>query len=332
MAKDSTELQQPVWTLNPQGDTRRVGVELEMNGVTIDELAQIAADFLDADIEVVSRYERALQGDPAGEWLVELDSRLIKKLGREQRTKGTLAGDLGDSAEEALSWLAEGLVPLELVSPPLPLDRLDEVERLIKLLHKTGVKGTSDSLLNAFGMQFNPEIPSTDPTILTAYLKAFLCLYEWLYERADIDVSRQVTNYIDPFGKDYARKVVDPDYWPDTESLIEDYLTFNPTRNRALDCLPLFLHLDKERVRAVTQDPLIKPRPAFHYRLPDCEIHLPNWGLHKPWNYWIQVEKLAADSDRLKACCTAYCKFLDSPLERWFGDWEKEIKTQWLDL
>lgn len=331
MAHNSSELQQPVWTRNPEGDPRRVGVELEMNGLTIDQLAQIVAEFLNLDIAVISRFERALKGDPAGDWLVELDSQLIKKLGREEREKGTIAGDLGDSAEDALSWLAEGLVPLELVSPPLPLNRLPEIDQVIKVLHDAGAKGTSDRLLNAFGMQFNPEIPSTDSRVLCAYLKAFLCLYDWLYERAAINVSRQVTNYIDSFGKDYARTVVNPDYWPETSDLIDDYLEFNPTRNRALDCLPLFLHLDEQRVRAVTGDPLIKARPAFHYRLPDCEIHLPDWGLHASWNDWIQVEKLAADEVRLEACCKAYCKFLHSTIERWFGDWSKEVKKQWLD-
>jgi hypothetical protein len=63
--------------------------------------------------------------------------------------------------------------------------------------------------------------------------------------------------------------------------------------------LPLFLHLDEERVRAVTDVPLIKARPPFHYRLPDCEIHLPGWGLHVAWNDWLEVEALAADRERL---------------------------------
>jgi hypothetical protein len=33
---------------------------------------------------------------------------------------------------------------------------------------------------------------------------------------------------------------------PDLDTLIDDYLEYNPTRNRALDFLPLFLHLDED--------------------------------------------------------------------------------------
>lgn len=330
MARTTTELQQPTWRTNPEGELRRVGVELEMNGLTIDGLAGMVADFLGGSVVAEGRYERRLAGDPAGPWKVELDFSLLKRLGREQREKDTLAGELGDSAEEVLKWLAETLVPLELVSPPLPLSRLHEVEQLIERLRRAGAKGTSDRVLNAFGMQFNPEIPSVEPEVLSAYLKAFLCLYDWLYEHAAINVSRQVTNYIDPCPKDYIRKVVDPDYWPNRDQLIDDYLRDNPTRNRALDWLPLFLELDEPRVRRVADDPLIKPRPALHYRLPDCDIHLPNWGLHRAWNDWIQVEWLAADTHKLQACCRAYSEFLNQPFERWFGDWTAELENRWL--
>ncbi|MDQ2075935.1 amidoligase family protein [Marinimicrobium sp. ABcell2] len=330
MTGESSPLQMPPWQHTIDGDWRRVGVELEMTGLTIDQLAEIVAGYIGGRVDTKGRYERALKGDPAGDWVVELDFDLLKRLGRETRDKSTFAGELGDSAEEVLKWLAETLVPLELVSPPLPLNRLGEIEKIIGMLRSAGAKGTSDRLVNAFGMQFNPEVPSTNPDVLTAYVKAYACLYDWLFLRADINVSRQVTNYVDAYPVDYVRKVVAPDYWPDLSTLIDDYLLDNPTRNRALDLLPLFLHLDQGRVRKVVTDPLVKARPTFHYRLPDCEIHLPQWGLYQAWNDWVQVERLAADRDRLEACCQAYTKYLNQPLERWFGDWSKELEGQWL--
>jgi hypothetical protein len=330
MERDRTPLEQPPWTANADQGPRRVGVELEMTGLGIDELARLVAERLGASVESRGRYERALTGDAAGDWVVELDFDLLKRLGREEREAGTLAGDLGQSAEDALAWVAESLVPLELVSPPLPLDRLGEVEGLIAVLRQAGAKGTSDRLINAFGMQLNPEIPSTDPKVLIALLKAFLCLYEWLQTRADIDLARRATSYVDPFPGDFVRKVIAPDYWPEMADLIDDYLADNPTRNRALDLLPLFLHLDEARVRRVTDDPLIKSRPALHYRLPDCDIHLPDWGLAQAWNDWVEVERLAADGERLRGCCKAYARFLDRPLERLLGDWKAELERVWL--
>ena len=215
------------------------------------------------------------------------------QLGREERDPATISGGVGQSAEDALKWLAVSLVPLEVVSPPLPLARLGEVEDLIAKLRTAGARGTADRLVNAFGMQLKVEIPRADADTLLAYLQVFLCLYDWLLMRADIDLSRRMTSYVDPFPRDYVLRVVDSDYRPELAGLMDDYLAASPTRNRALDLLPLFLHLDKARVRRVTGDPRIKARPAFHYRLPDCEIDQPGWGLHSAWNDWIEVERIA---------------------------------------
>jgi hypothetical protein len=326
----TTELKSPPWLENAEGQARRVGVELEMSGLKLDALAEQVAGFFGLDIAERGRYERVLHGDPAGDWVVELDYDLLKRLGRQERTDATLADELGRSAEEALAWAAEALVPVELVGPPLPIRRLGEVEALIVQLRAAGAKGTSDALVNAFGLQFNPEVPNTGAHVITACLKAFLCLSDWLAARADIDLTRRVTSYVDPFPLDYVRRVIAPDYWPELATLIDDYLADNPTRNRMLDLLPLFLFLDEERVRRVTQDALIKARPTFHYRLPDCEIHRPDWGLYLAWNDWVEVERLAADETRLNACCAAYRAHLDRPLDRWLGDWAAILEAEWI--
>lgn len=324
-------IKQPPWLKNAEGQTRRVGVELEISGLELDALAGCVAEFLGLKVETAGRYERLLKGDVAGDWTVELDFDLLKKLGREPRLADIPVVDLSRTAEELLAWAAELLVPLEIISPPLPLTRLDEVEALIERLRDAGAKGTSDSVINAFGMQFNPELPSYEPKLITAALKAFLCLYDWLFERADIDLSRRVTSYVNPFPAGYVEKVIAADYRPDLAALIDDYLAYNPTRNRALDMLPLFMFLDEKRVRAKADDVLIKARPTFHYRLPDCDIHKPEWGLYVAWNDWVEVERLAADDQRLEACCAAYLEYLDDPLQRLFGNWAATVEREWLD-
>ncbi len=313
-----------------EGAERRVGVELEMIGLSLEEISEAVARHLDLEISEDGRYERILSGDPAGDWVVELDFSLLQRLGREKRDARELLDELRNSAEDILKRLADPVVPLEVVSPPLPMSRLHEVEGLIDVLRQAGARGTSDGLSYAFGMQFNPEIPDAEPATLRGYLQAFLCLYPWMYKRADINLTRRLTTYIDPFPIDYVRKVIAADYAPGLDGLIDDYLQHNPTRNRALDFLPLFLHLDEARVRAVTDDPLIKPRPALHYRLPDCEIHLPEWGFHLAWHDWLEVEALAEDTERLAACCAAYSEFLDQPLKRWLGHWEEQVEARWL--
>ncbi|MFT6465321.1 amidoligase family protein [Halopseudomonas sp.] len=313
-----------------KGDLRRVGVELEMNGLTLDSLAQLAAQFLGCEVEQTSRYERTLTGDAAGPWIVELDFRLLKKLGREKRQKDDFGDDLKTSAEEMLKWLTDNLVPHELVSPPLPLNRLHEVDALIEHLRHAGAKGTGDRMTNAFGMQFNPEVPDTEAETICAYLKAFICLYDWLLQRANINMTRRLTSYVDPFPSVYVRQVINQAYWPEMPQLISDYLRDNPTRNRALDMLPLFKHIDEARVLSVTGDALIKSRPTFHYRLPDCLIDQPGWGLHLAWTDWLEVERLAGDRPRLDACCDAYRQHLDSGLSRLLTDWAEQVDKNWL--
>ena len=330
MGPATTQLQSPPWLNNHLGEARQVGVEIEMTGLSLDQLAELVQQQLGGQLTSKGRYERQLEDTHGQAWVVELDFHLLKQLGREERPSATLTGELGKTAEEALAWLAENLVPLELVSPPLSLERLTQVEDLIQALHQAGAKGSSDRWVNAFGLQLNPEIPSAQPEMLVRFLQAFLCLYDWLHERARIDLSRQVTSYINPFPPRYVKHVLAADYRPDLAHLIDDYLADNPTRNRALDCLPLFKHLDPERVARTTDDPLIKARPTFHYRLPSSELQDPHWGLHSAWNDWIEVERLAADPERLNACCQAYLAYLNKPLDRLLGKWSTQVEQQWL--
>jgi hypothetical protein len=320
----------PPWQKTSEGQLRRVGVELEMNGLELDEIARLAAEFLGCTVETTSRYERSLRGDPAGEWIVELDFALLKKMGREERIASDLGDEIRGSAEDVIKWFANGLVPHELVSPPLPLNRLGEVDELIAYLREAGAKGTGDRATNAFGMQFNPEVPACKANIISAYLKAFLCLFDWLSVRADINMTRRLTSYVDPFPGPYVKKLVQTDYWPDMAGLIDDYLEANPTRNRALDMLPLFKHIDEQRVLAKVSDELIKSRPTFHYRLPDCLIDQPGWGVHIAWNDWVEVERLAADPQRLEKCCRAYAVYLDKSVGRLLHNWEDEVQQKWL--
>lgn len=329
MARRNETLQMPPRLHNAEGDERRIGIELEMQGLDLDELALSAARRLDLRVEKPGRYERLLRGDASGDWEVELDFTLLKKMGREEREADSLLSELEETAESLLAFGAESLVPVELVSPPLPMHRLPEVEALIDHLRTAGALGTSSRLRYAFGMQFNPEVPDADAATLRDYLRAFLCLYDWLDERAEINFTRRLTSYIDAFPRHYVLKVLASTYAPDTTGLIRDYLIDNPTRNRALDLLPLFAWLDADLVAEYVQDERVKPRPTFHYRLPNCEIDRPEWGLKQAWLDWLEVEKLACDPARLAACCQAYQSHL-TDLFHLPGSWARAVESEWL--
>jgi hypothetical protein len=322
-------LAEPPWLATDSGHPRRVGVELEMNGLDLDGIARVVAETFDLEAERIGRYEWQLSGDPAGPWAVEVDSSLLKNMGRRARAPGTVAGEVGASAEAAVALVVEAVMPVEVVSPPLPIGRLGQVEWLIARLRQAGAKGTSKRLVSAFGMQINAEAPSLETPALTAMLRAFLCLYDWLFARAQVNLSRRLTVFVDPFPLAYARRVVDPAYAPDPAGFIGDYLRWNPTRNRALDLLPILAHLDAERVRAAVRDDRVKGRPAYHYRLPNCDIDREDWTLAASWNDWVEVERLAADTERLARCAAAYADFLGSAMRRWTGNWRTEVERAW---
>ena len=122
--------------------------------------------------------------------------------------------------------------------------------------------------------------------------------------------TRRATSWASPIPSPaYIRKLAAPDYWPDIPTFIDDYLAANPTRNRDLDLLPLLLHFDADRVRAVLPNEKINGRPTFHYRLPDARVSDPGWSIAPDWNRWVAVERLAADRERLDAVGLSYLAF-----------------------
>lgn len=327
---ESWRPQMPPWRKTEAGELRRVGVELELIGPDVDATTAVLVRTLGGTKESVSRYESIVHGDGAGPWRVELDFAYLKNKGRQRAESSDESGSLLENVSETvLRTGAEAVVPVEVVSPPLPLPRLACVQDLIGELRRSGALGTKSGLAYAFGMQFNPEMPRLDVTTVLAYLRAFLCLQDWLIRESRIDLTRRLTSYSAPFPAPYVRKVVDPAYDPDLATLMDDYLASNPTRNRALDLLPLLTELDEDRVRAKVDDDRVKARPALHYRLPNCEIADPSWGLHVAWTDWMQVEHLAADPKRLAEMGSSYCSFLDRTLDKWFGDWAEETE-KWL--
>jgi hypothetical protein len=76
-------------------------------------------------------------------------------------------------------------------------------------------------------------------------------------------------------------------------------------------------------------DPRIKARPTLHYRLPNCQIDEPGWGIHHAWSDWLQVEHLAADQPGLDELCKRCGAFLDQPVGRLVNDWTEHVKP-WL--
>lgn len=322
----------PPLTHTQEGQERRVGVELEMAG--LDPLAMVSCirSVFGGEWQRSSRFEFQVDGTTLGTFGVELDASYLKSIGYrlEQRHQGEPEFFLEDVATDILTLAAEQVVPWEITTPPIPLSRLHELETLIDALRSAGALGTRSSLVYAFGVHLNPELPRLDADTLLHYLRAFLCLFEWISADDDTDLTRRLTSYINHFNKPYILDVLDMAYRPDLPRLMLDYLQANPTRNRTLDLLPLFAWLDQDFVRRHIEDPRVKGRPTLHYRLPNCDIDNPGWNLWQPWREWLQVEYLACQPDKLAAMCSAYREHLDSLLSGLDNSWLKNI-DHWLE-
>ena len=286
------------------GQLRCVGFELEFGGVDVNETAEILVQLFGGQIERVNEYIVKIQ-TRHGEFQVEADATFLKekKYERYFRAMGLNVDEstLAKGMEGMIASLAGTLIPFEVIMPPLPINQLDAVELIRASLQQHSAKGTKSSVFMAFGMQFNPEVPDFEVATLLGYLRAFFLLFDWLFVESDIPLSRKLAPYIHSFPNEYINLVLNPEYAPDLQTFMRDYLHHNSTRNRPLDMLPLFAHIDRALVDSFpVEHHLIKSRPTFHYRLPNSEVDDPNWSVATEWNKWVQIERLAGDPERIK--------------------------------
>jgi hypothetical protein len=292
----------PPRTENEEGSPRRVGVEIEFAGVPVENAVSIVRDLYGGEDTEQSRFEHLVTGTKFGDFRVEIDSKPLLA-GKHHRMLGLLGlGDerAKDVVDGALERIARVWIPCEIVAPPIPYTDLPELEHLRAALCRSEARGTKASVIYGFGFQLNVEVPDSSAETLLRYLQSFLVLYDWLSDVISVDVTRRLGPFINPFPEDYRRKVLDPTYEPDVDTLIDDYLLANATRNRPLDMLPVFATLDEHKVAFAARDfEKVKARPAFHYRLPNCLVDDPAWTFAVEWNRWCEVERLAADAKRI---------------------------------
>ena len=306
--ESDTVYQMPPRLHDSEGAVRRVGVEVEFAGLDVDEASQLVARLFGGTPEREHRFGMVVRGTRFGDFRVELDARVLK----EQRYKAFLERigapePVQDAVEDAMEAVARTWLPSEIVSPPLPITDVHEMEVLRRALYEHNADGTKASVLYTFGFQLNPELPGRDADTLVRYLRAFLLLYDWLVDVSKIDFTRKLSSFIDPFPESYRKKVIDPAYRPDLDQLIDDYLADNPTRNRPLDMLPAFATMRHDKVIAAAKEhDQVKARPTFHYRLPNCCVDDPKWTFAQEWNRWVEVERLAEDPVRLESMARAY--------------------------
>ena len=284
---------------NAAGRLRTVGVEVEFGALSARQGATALTEALGGFVVEEDAHALIVRGSALGDLMVEIDTRYAHP----QRHPGTRWGRLGGAGAARLGSAVRAIVPRELVTGPVSLDRLALVQRAVEALHLAGAQETWPI---AFGLHFNPEPPRLDAETIAAILKAFMLLNDWLRRESRPRRLSHRLGFGRNFPSAYMRRVIAADYWPSLDNLMDDYLAANPTRNRDLDLLPLFLHFDARRVRARVPEEKIGSRAALHYRLPTARVSQPGWSIAPDWNRWVAVERLAMDRPRLEKLASAY--------------------------
>lgn len=326
----NTEWAMPAITTKPDGEPRQVGIEVELQGIAAQPLAKIVQEALGGTVRGVSRSEFEVDVPSQGTYRIEVDYTLLKELAKEEAAAGNDESRPLRLAIDALDAFSSLLVPCEIVSPPMPMTSIPEpMDAIVNAVRDAGANGTRKSLAFAFGVHFNIEPPDMQASTVLAFMRAFTCLFDWIVWAGEVDLSRRVTPYIDSFPRDYRAIILDPAYDPDFTGLIDDYLVFNATRNRALDMLPLFASVDKQKVMTTVDDDRIKSRPAFHYRLANSCVDEPGWSIAQPWSRWLKIEKLAGDADALAELCEDMRANDERILHPLSDRWRRRVQ-QWL--
>lgn len=295
----------PAVTHTARGDWRRAGFEIEFTGLSLARAVEVVAAAIGGERREHDAAHCILAVPDAGDFAIEIDWAFLKRQAAEQD------GGSGEGWIGLLSLAAERVVPLEVVGPPLPLDRLEALlDPLVGALREAGAAGTRDTVIAACGVHINMEAPDLKASTLWHYLASFALLQWWLVDAHAVDLARRVSPYVDLYPEAYTRELCAEGPPESTGALLAAYLRQNPTRNRALDMLPLFSEIDAGTVQAAVDDDRVKARPAFHYRLPNCLIDDPAWSLADAWESWRVVDDLAQRPADVAALAAAF-------LDRW---------------
>ena len=320
---------EPPRSSNATGDVRRVGLEIELGHLTLERTLEIVRDAVGGEIVCDSRTEGAVNDTPFGKFKIEVDSTPLKERSymRPLEMLGLDADSpAGQAVEDSVLQVAREFVPIEVVTPPIPWNRMYELDPLWEALRQAGAEDTRSSVLNAFGLHLNPEPPDLEVGTILDIVRGFLLLEDWIKQSSHIDLSRLVAPYIRPFPEPYRRKILEAAYRPTWEEFVDDYVKDNPTRNRPLDLLPLIAHIGAPDLEKRVEDwELVGSRPTFHYRLPNCELAQPGWTPAGDWNRWVMIERVAGDRELLRELSKAYLDTYDLPLRMQSGGWIDQI-------
>ncbi|SFD03485.1 amidoligase family protein [Tropicimonas isoalkanivorans] len=293
---------------------RKVGVEIEFGSISPDDALNCIVDTFGGTVERKAAGDWAVTGGRYGDIALYLDTKLRPATDTPLARAGVELGRV--------------LVPLEVVTEPLPQAALPKVETVISRLAEAGAAGSDASLLRGYGLHLNVELSDARAgSDMPRVALAFCLLESWLRHRDPPDPSRRILPFTDPLPDALTAELARA--WPDLDlsRLLNALAKHVSSRNYALDLLPAWSAVAPESfARDVGNAGSVSARPAYHYRMPNCRIGNSNWSLSYEWNRWALVEAVATDDRRLSELVLAR-------LQSWSGgasspdDWHATVTS-----
>jgi hypothetical protein len=207
------------------------------------------------------------------------------------------------------------LVPVELVTAPLTISQLEDLDLLLERLVAEGATGTQEGVLHGFGVHLNPEVAKLHEDHVVPVVRSFGLLEEYLRAHEDLTRARRLLPFIQPWPTTLIDRFAQPEAanWT-MDALVLNYLEETNSRNHSLDMLPLFMAYDSDGHLNVAGQvgANVSARPTYHYRLPESRLGQKGWSLADEWNPWVLVEEVAATPELL---------------ERLAGEWRQRRKS-----
>ncbi|WP_424934180.1 amidoligase family protein [Amaricoccus macauensis] len=297
------------------GKPRRVGVEIELGGLNEQRVAEIAVDCLGGTIEPKPGNVVEVVGTAIGDLDIYLDT--------------AFKAHENPAVQKAVE-MGRSVIPVEIVTDPIPHSDLPELDRLVDALREAGGKGTEDHPLNGYGVHFNVAVAAMSSEAIVPIVRAFALLEDWLRSTDPIDFSRRILPFVDRYPRAFLDAAASEGANWDLSALLQTYLRLTPSRNRALDLLPLLREMNEDAVVAALGSDAassVNARPTFHYRLPDSRVGDPNWSLAHEWNSWCLVEQVAARPDLLESLAAGWRDYR-AQLTTTPRDWVDEVDTR----
>ena len=263
------------------GSLRRVGVEIELGHLAAKDVARTMGASCGGTVRENGPHDFSVGDTVFGDLEVYLDTRFRK--------------DAETSLQKTRLDLAQLVVPVEIVTPPISPEMLLRLDEAISELADQGATGTSGGIMLGFGVHLNIEVAAPTADHIGGVLTSFALLEPALRDVMQIDPSRRLLPFTSPYPDALTDRLVAA-RGNDLDALLQLYLDENPTRNTALDMLPIFAHLDPDAVADRIDDEAVSARPAYHYRLPDCRLDEEGWSVTAEWNRWTVIEQAADDA------------------------------------